>query len=567
MEKQQASEPTDALTGSFCLDDWLVDPAAGHISRNGEQIHLEPRVMTVLTLLASRKGEVVSREQLEAEAWAGMVVGYDALATSILKLRKALGDDSRRPRYIETVSKRGYRLVAPVTPGRTSSAVPVGDDRPLASIPKIWRAGGIAALLVTLTVASFLAYRHDSGFGAENGIDTGRKTLAVMPFLNISNNPQNEYFVEGITDDIITNLSSLSGVTVISRSATYRYRGEEIEPRQVRQELGADYLVEGSIRKSGKRWRINASLIETESGAQLWAKKFESKESSLFDSQDDLANSIVNSLALQLSASDKHRLQHQATTNFEAYDLFLQGQKLFKERTKESNEAAQDAYRKAIKLDPNFARAHSALAVALTVEFWRNWSDAPTETLDRALAMANLAVRLDPSSPQAYWALGYALMYHKQHKQALEAVKHAVEIAPNYADGYGLMALINNQLGNGEEAARLITKGMELDPHYSWDYPYNLGRAYYVMGKYDVAIDKLLVALNRNEQAVNPRLYLVASYVALDRLEDAQWEAEKIRIMNPETTLSHLENDYPIADKVMQKKFLERLRKAGLPEE
>lgn len=565
MEKQQAGEPTQSLMRPFHLDDWRVDPAAGIISRNHEQVHLEPRVMTVLTLLAGRAGEVISREQLEADAWAGTVVGYDALASSILKLRKALGDSTRQPRYIETVSKRGYRLVAPVTfdePGASDTSATPSSPK---NRSRSWRVGAIAALVLAAVVTVAVVLVERAGV---RSTDTGPhlKTLAVMPFANISNHPENEYFVEGITDDIITNLSGLSDVLVISRSATYRYKGQEFEPRNVGQELSADYLVEGSIRKSGKRWRINARLIETRTGVQLWAKKFESRESSLFKAQDELTNGIVRALALQLSTSDKKRLHYQATTNFEAYDLFLHGQKLFKERTREANEAAQDAYRKAIELDPGFARAHSALAVALTVEFWRNWSDNPTETLDRALEMANLSVRLNPASPQAYWARGYALMYQKKHKQAIKAIQNAIDIAPTYADGYGLLALINNQLGNGEEAARLISKGMKLDPHYSWDYPYILGRAYYVMGKYEDAVKTLGIALKRNEQAVNPRLFLAASYVSLGRMDDAKWEVEQIRIMNPDTTLSHLRNDYPIADKALQQRFLDQLRKAGLPD-
>lgn len=548
-------------TNPFYLNEWRVEPATGYILCGEVKVHLEPRVMTVLRLLAGHAGDVVSRERLEAEAWPGMVVGYDALATSILKLRKALGDDSRNPRYIETVSKKGYRLIAPVSVEGPRESDSTGTGRPASGWQKQWNVRGLAAVLATATiiVAAFLVSKYD-------GKHANLKTLAVIPFINISNDAENEYFVEGVTDDIITNLSNLPGILVIARSGTYSYKGQEIDPKKVGNELGADYLVQGSIRKSGKRWRINAKLIDATSGTLLWAKRFESNESSLLDTQDELAISIASSLALELNPDDKHRLQHPVTTNFEAYDLFLQGQKLFKERTQESNEAAQDVYRRAIKLDPSFARAHSALAVAMTVEYWRNWSDSPTETLNRALSLARLSVSLDPNSPQSYWALGYVLMYQKQHNKAVDAVKHAIELAPNFADGYGLLALINNQLGNGKEAARLIKKGMELSPHYSWDYPYNLGRAYYVMGTYDDAVKYLQIALERNEQAVNPRLFLVTSYVAMGRIEDAQWEAEKIRTMNPATTLSHLEDDYPIANQALLKTFLDQLRKAGLPE-
>jgi len=524
--------------------------------------------MSVLCLLADNEGEVVSREQLEKHAWTGMVVGYDALASSILKLRKALGDDSRHPRYIETVSKRGYRLIAPVKGDSVGST----DSLPVAKPPGQWfkhyRVATVITILIVITSVITLATYKKSDHGVADADKplSNLKTLAVMPFENISNNTEDEYFVEGVADDIATELSGLSGVLVISRAATSRYKGESYDPRKAGKELGASYLVEGSVRKSGRRWRINARLIDSKIGTQLWAKKFEGSDASLFDSQDKLTSSIVSSLALELSSKDKARLKHHATTNFEAYDLFLQGQKLFKERTRDANEAAQDNYRKAIKLDPDFSRAYSALSVALTVDFWRGWTESPAETLNRSLAMANESVRLDPTSPQAYWALGYVQLFLKQHDKAIEAVRHAIDISPTYADGYALLALVNNQLGNGEEAARLVTKGMQLNPHYSWDYPYNLGRAYYIMGRYNDAVKTLQQALDRNELALNPRLYLVASYVALGRLEDAEWEIEKVQIQSPETTLSHLKKDRPIANKKLQQKFLGELRKAGLPE-
>jgi len=553
-------------TTNFQVGDWQVDPNADRIHREGEEVRLEPRVMDVLTILAGRPGEVISREQLEAEVWAGQVVGYDALASSIIKLRKALGDDSRHPRYIETVSKKGYRLIARVTSTEPEAAVhsnaPSGTHRQ----QKIFLYGALA--LLALLAGSWL-YGVYSGDNPDSTAGTGlsvKRTLMVLPFTSIDGDPREDYFVDGITDDIITDLSGLSGIVVISSTATYRYKGQQIDPKKVGEEMGADFLLEGSVRKSGERWRINAKLINAYNNTNLWAGRFENTGTNLFAAQDEITRGIVDALAVQLNTQDRKRLDHKSTTNFEAYDLFLHGQKLFKERTREANKAAQDAYRKAIELDPNFARAYGALAVSLDVHYWRGWTDTPSETLDRALNMAMLATELDPSSPQAYWALGYAHMYLKQSDKAAKAVEKAVELAPNYADGYGLLALINNQRGNGEKAAELITNAMKLNPYYSWDYPYILGRAFYTMGKYDEAIKPLLDALNRNVNAVNPRIFLTASYIALGREDDAKWEVEQLRVMSPETTLSHLERNYPIADKTLFNKFLQQLHEAGLPE-
>ncbi|MDH5408543.1 MAG: winged helix-turn-helix domain-containing protein [Gammaproteobacteria bacterium] len=549
----------DFSAEAFRLGDWLVDPRADRISKNEQSVHIQPRVMKVLSLLAQHQGQVLSREKLEAEAWAGMVVGYDALASSIIKLRKALGDDSRNPRYIETVSKKGYRLMVPVNPVAATEQADKPNQKTALPSQKLFFAG-IAALVIAVSIYLFV---NPMDSGSSDGSQL--KRLAILPFVNINKDHKQDYFVEGITDDINTDLSALSGIIVLSRSAVSRYRGQQIQPQVIRNELGADYLLEGSVRKSAKRWRINVKLIDASNGTNLWAKAYTHKETSLASAQDELTQNIVRALALQLTPADQNRLNKRPTTNFEAYELFLQGQKLFKIRSADANKRAQDAYRQAIKLDSKFARAHGALSVSLNVDYWRGWTDSPNETLNRAYTLAVLATELDPTSPQAFWALGYSLMYQKELVKAADAVKQAIKLAPNYADGYGLLALINNNRGKATEAIIYIKRGMQLNPHYTWDYPYNLGRSQYILGNYTEAIKNLLVALERNENAINPRIYLAATYAASGNLDDAKWEVEQIRISSPETSVDHIRNNIPITDKALMEKFIGHLIKAGLP--
>jgi tetratricopeptide (TPR) repeat protein len=325
-------------------------------------------------------------------------------------------------------------------------------------------------------------------------------------------------------------------------------------------------LLEGSVRKSGERWRMNVKLVNSHDGTNLWAGRFENSQASVFAVQDEVVRNIVETLAIQLNVQDRRRLGHRPTTNFEAYESFLFGQKLFKVRTRESNLAAQDAYRKAIRLDPNFARAYGALAVTMDVYYWRGWSDTPGQTLERAIEMARYAVELDPASPQSHWALGYTLLYSKQAHKAVVAAERTVELAPNYADGYGLLALIYTHLGDGEKALQLISKGIKLNPHYSWDYPYIMGRAHYILKQYPQAIERLLEALDRNENAVPSRIYLAAAYMAAGNSEEATWEVEQIQVLSPEISIAHLENNYPVADKTYQARLYTHLRQAGLPE-
>jgi len=557
---------------SFHLGDWRVDVNTGRIQRNNEEIRLEPQVMAVLTVLANRAGIVVGREELEEEAWAGKVVGYDALASTIIKLRKALGDDARNPHYIETVSKKGYRLIAEVSTGQSevsgiSTTAPGKNGTSSASDRQQKQYIYLAlALIVIITVTWLLATNLSvttvKPVSTEQPV---KRTILVLPFSSIDGNSNEEYFIDGITDDIITELSGLSGVEVLSSTATYRFKGQQTDLKKISEETGADFFLQGSVRKSGNQWRINAKLINAYNNTNLWAGRFENTQTNIFAAQDEITKGIVESLAVQLSAQDRAHLNKKTTINFEAYDLFLQGQKLFKERTREANETAQEDYRKAIELDANFSRAYSALAVSLVVHFWRGWTDTPNETLDSALKMAKTATELDPTSPQAFWALGYAYMYLRQSDNAAAAVEKILKLVPNYSDAFGMLALINNQRGDGKKAVQLITKGMKLNPYYSWDFPYILGRGYYTMRKYNDAIEPLSDALNRNEQAINPRLFLAATYVALGQIDDAKWQIEQIRIMSPETTVSQIEKNYPISDKQLLQRFLQHLREAGLP--
>jgi TolB-like protein/DNA-binding winged helix-turn-helix (wHTH) protein/Tfp pilus assembly protein PilF len=560
------------MTTNFQVDDWAVFPGTDRISRGGEEIRLEPRVMTVLCLLAAHAGEVVSRDTLDAGAWEGMVVGYDSLPSCINKLRKALGDDSHDPHYIQTVPKKGYRLIAPVSveekPVQAGARVQAGPASPAAGKQKKTLLVAAAVILGLAMLAFFQT--DDTGTKATKPVTAvvaAQKKIAVLPFTNITGDPEQDYFIDGITDDLITDLSGLSGMVVISRSASSQYRGMEVMPIKVGQELGAEYLLEGSVRKSGDRWRINVKLVNSRDGTNLWARRFENSQSSLFEVQDEVARSIIETLAIQLNVHDRQRLGHRPTTNFDAYESFLLGQKLFKVRTRESNLAAQDAYRKAIRLDPNFARAYGALAVTLDVYYWRGWSDTPGQTLERALEMARYAVELDQGSPQAHWALGYTLLYSQRPHKAVVAAERALELAPNYADGYGLLALIYTHLGDGEKALQLISKGKKINPHYSWDYPYIMGRAYYILEQYPQATENLLEALDRNENAVPSRIYLAAAYMAAGKSEEATWEVEQIKMISPEMSIGHLEKNYPVADDAYQARLFAHLRQAGLPEE
>jgi len=396
---------------------------------------------------------------------------------------------------------------------------------------------------------------------------TEKPSIAVLPFDNVSQDPEQEYFVDGISEDIITDFSRLSNLTVIAWSTTSNYKGKSVPPQQVRKELGVSYVLGGSVRKSGDKLRITAQLVDTANSKQLWAERYDRKLADVFALQDDVTKKIVATLAVRLTAAEKAKLGRSGTNNFDAYDTFLRGQQLSRQRTKESNARAREAYRRAIELDPTYSRPYGALAVTRTRDLRRGWTDLNSEeALARALDLAQKSVALDPSSPQAYWALGFVYLFRKQYDEAATAAKQAVTLAPNFADGYGLLAFINNFLGNAEDALGYARKGMTLNPNYTYELPWNLGLAYHTLGRYREAAEALREALAHNENAQFPRLYLASCYVRLGRLEDAKWEVEQVTTQDPHVSVSQYADTLPMKDQRRVIALLDDLRKAGMPD-
>ena len=392
-------------------------------------------------------------------------------------------------------------------------------------------------------------------------------TVVVLPFNNLSNDPKQEYFSDGITDTIITDLGQVDGLRVIARQSAYHFKGQVIDLNEVARQLGVQYIVEGSVQKAGQQIRINVQLTNATKGQQIWAERYEGKLDSIFTIQDKITSQVTGAMFSTLAGKQSTSVISRSTSNFEAYDLFLLGQQYFKNRTRESYELTTEAYKKAIELDPEYARAYGALAVTLINRYRHGWTDlSPEEARERALQLVTKAVDLNTTNPQVYWSKGFVHVHRKEYAQAQAAAERAVKLSPNFADGYGLLAYIANWRGRGKEAETYIKKAMVLNPYHTFDYPWNLGLAYYNLGRYDEAIPNLLDALDRNETTVYPRLFLAASYVRLGQLEDAQWEIEQLLINRSEFSIASLIDSLPYEDPQRTEVFVQDVRKAGLPE-
>jgi len=552
----------------FQLEDWRIVPAEGTLARGDEVVHLEPKAMEVLVYFASRPGDVITREDLERNVWRGAIVGYDAVTNTIIKLRKALGDDARQPRFISTIPKRGYKLICQVTAIGTAGELnpapraehPGHVDRRRAGTRLDTKTVGIGIIAaVAIAALTWISLSPKS--------NQTPPSIIVLPFENLNADPKQDFLADGLTEDIITDLSKLSNIHVIASNTSSAYKGKNPSITDIGKELKVGYALKGTIRRVSNDFRVNVQLVNTDTGFNAWANRYDRNVNDLFAIQDDMTRNIVRVLAIQMSGAEQSRLQKKATDSLRAYDYFQEGLRSYRGITRESNILAREAYRKAIELDPNYGRAYGAIAVTL-VQAWRwGWTDTPQETLDRALVMAKKAVELDPDSPQTYWALGFVQLARKDYEEALAAAKKSIEVAPNYADGYGLLGIISaNQEGKAQEAIEYTRRGMRLNPYYTWEYLYNLGQAYYTLKEYDKAIEVLEDAQSRNQNAPNVKLFLAACYIRTGRQSDAEWTIEELGVISPSTTLSGIDKTLSFSNAATTQSLLADLKRAGLPE-
>lgn len=538
-------------SNSFYVGDWLVEPDALRLVRADEEIKLEPKVMQVLVYLVQHVGQVVSRQQIEDAVWQDMVVGYDSLGSTIIKLRKAFNDDPKNPAVIQTIPKKGYRIIAPI------STVP--DAEPVIGHQirnnKLIIATIILALLV---IAGWWVIKSAIPDSPEVPM------LAVLPFKNMSNDPQQDYFSDGITTDLITDLANIERVAVISRSSVFSYKNIDIDVRQVKKELGVDYIVEGSVRRADDKVRITARLINANNGVNLWADRFDAEYKDIFLVQDRVVDKIISSLKIRISQQEKVILAQTYTNSLEAYDLFLQGWQYFWRYTKQDNEHARELYLKATLQDTGFARAYANLAVTYAFDYMNGWSDHPEKSMQLANLYVNKALELDKESSQVQWAVGIVNTYNRNYKVAIEAAEKSIAQSPNFADAYGLLATVLNYAGRPDEASKAMEKAVKLNPRHPFIYKMIFGQIYFNLREYEIAELYFTKAIERNPTAQEVRLWLAATYAYLNNMDDAGWQLEQIRSTGASLSADYIEQFIPIEDPVLRKHLLDGLIKAGL---
>jgi adenylate cyclase len=352
-----------------------------------------------------------------------------------------------------------------------------GPEKPKGGIPHLtWSALILAGMLfivgtlVTLRYSSFLTFFLGHSSHEELALRLPDKpSIAVLPFTNMSGDPEQDYFSDGLTETLITDLSKISGLFVIARPSVFTYKGQAVKVEQISQELGVRYVLEGSIQKADDRVRINVQFVDGTTGRHLWAERYDRPFANLFTVQDELLREVVAVLRVEVREAELKRVQHVPSENLTAYDFVLRGSAALKrvgyENSQAANAQARQFFDKAVALDPTYAEAYALLGSTYFNDWFNFWNFTP-ETLERAATLARQAVALDPSLPLPHFTLGWMAVWQKKHEQAFAEFEQAIALDPNWADAYANMGLVLSFMGRPEEGLELIGKAIRLNPRY-----------------------------------------------------------------------------------------------------
>lgn len=557
---------------SFRVAGHRVDPPMLRVTIDGKAARLEPRSMQLLVYLASHAGRVISRAELEEKVW-GTVVGDEALTNSISKLRRIFGDDARAPRFIETLPKTGYRFLAQVswepetsrpgeegiTPARARSLWP--RFRKTAIVLAI-----LAVLVVVLVGGRILLPSKPTGGPDTQAMVREKPAIAILPFENFGLRPAEDYFANGITVDLITDLARYPQLLVIAPGSVFSYRGGDPDASQLSRELDVDYVVRGSVQRQQDRVRINVQLIQAAGERALWAVRYEGELGGVFAFQENVIDGLLSALNVNpLSDTESFPGRHPVESP-EAYDLFLRGLEAYGRRTPDSNQTAKALYEEAIALAPDFARAIAGLALAHARDAIDGWTATPEESLARAEVLAARAEAINPSIPQVHFVAGQVALFRGRFELALAATRRAIARSPNYADAYALLAWALNFSGDSDEAIAALETAMRLNPIIPAPYSEILGEIRFSQGDYAAAIGEFRRTLFINPAHMRARMWLIAALAETGDADELEWQVEELLNSNPGFSLRMLDYTFPFRDGSLRERVMRLLQEAGLPD-
>jgi len=505
-----------------------VDVRSGELRKNGIRIHLADQPLHVLALLLEHPGELVTREELRQRLWlADTFVDFEnGLNAAVKRLREALGDSATHPRYIETAPRHGYRFVGPAVETRGPSLVKLPDPTDGQKLDAhanshrrlVWTVATAALLLMTLSLAIY-RMRHQELSAFDD------RTIAVLPFEDMSPGKDQEYFADGLADELLTDLAKIPELRVSARTSSFQFRNKGEDLRSIAKKLNVHSILEGGVRKSGNRVRITVQLIDAVGGFHLWSESYDRELVDIFAVQAEIAHAVAEALKVSLLQS-KPAPQSMAAQDAEAYNAYLQGRYFSERRNREDVQKGIQYYEQSLELNPNSARtwaslaeAHMHLADSSYIPVEVGYGKAREET-ERALA-------LDPNLAKAHQCMGWIKMAHDWNWEAAHvSYQRALFLEPSNATTVWQTARLALTVGQVDDALKLVRKSVELDPLDTTAY-LNLGDINYYKGHQDEAAAALSKAIELNPEFPVARAYLARVYLLQGRPQDALAVAEK----------------------------------------
>jgi adenylate cyclase len=391
-----------------------------------------------------------------------------------------------------------------------------------------------------------------------------KPSIAVLPFANISGDPEQEYFSDGLTEEIITALSKVENMFVIARNSTFAYKGKPVKIQQVGEELGVRYVLEGSVRKAADRVRITAQLIDASTGHHLWAERYDRDLKDIFALQDEITMKVLTALRVTLTVGEQARVYDKGTQNLDSFLKVLRGLHYFLRFNEDDNVLARQEFQEALPLDPENPVAQAMLGWTHLMDVWYGSSESPQKSLERASELAQKAIALDETQDYAHSLLGHIYLLMRQYDMAVAEGERAIALNPNGADAHAHLAMTLNFVGKPEEAIMLVKKAIRFNPMPPNWYLTQLGHAYCLAGDNEEAIASLQKVLKRNPDDVIAHIMLAASYIMEGREEEARVEAKEVFRIDPKFSLEYYVKTMPYKDQANADLTLDTLRKAGL---
>ena len=392
-----------------------------------------------------------------------------------------------------------------------------------------------------------------------------KPSIAVLPFANMSGDTEQEYFSDGMTEDLITDLSKISALFVIARNSSFAYKGRSVKVQEIGHDLGVRFVLEGSIRKAGNRVRITAQLIDAGSGGHLWAERFDRDLTDIFATQDEVVEKIVRALAVTLTQGEERRVGRRGTGNVQAYEFWLRARESLSRSTREGVAQARAMHLRAIELDPNFAAPHAGLSLAAISDYVSDWAADPAQALDEAERWARRALELDDQEPVSHLALGNVLLWRRNLEGALAEFRRMIELDPNFAQGHSATGLALMYAGRPAEALEAFAIAKRLDPHHASIVLHFMAQTHFSLGEYETAAKQLLERIARTPATDSSRMMLASCYGHLGRADDARAAWAELLKVNPDFSLAQRERVLPYKNAADFQRIVEGLAKAGLP--